>query len=167
MLSNTSALELSVAPPLAWDARLIRLSTTARSASTAGGTPIALILAIGIDLSSYQTEDQVWESSGCHVTRQVWRSNGYFVTPLDSVANALECVRNGDFDLVLLGSSVPIYDKKRLTDFVRSLGTAVRIVSVTDSPNDCADFADATVTNEPVKLSQCIGELLAALVGKL
>jgi hypothetical protein len=79
------------------------------------------------------------------VTRQVWHSSGYFVTPLDSVANALECIRNGDFDLVVLGNSVPLYDKKRLTVFVRSMGIRVRIISVSYFPNGCAEFADATV----------------------
>jgi hypothetical protein len=87
------------------------------------------------------------------------------VTPLGSVANALECIRNGDFDLVLLGDSVPLYDKKRLTVFVRSLDSRVRVVSVTETSPDCADFADATVSSEPMRLLQSIRELLAARSG--
>ncbi len=167
MLSTTSAFGPSLAPPLPWDARLVRLAPIETTASPAKLAPLALILSIGLELSSYRTEDQVWGSSGYHLTRQVWRSNGYRVTPLDSVANALECIRNGDFDIVLLGNSVPLYDKKRLTVFVRSLGIPVRIISVTDFPADCADYADATVTSEPHKLLQCIGEVLAGLAGKL
>jgi hypothetical protein len=89
------------------------------------------------------------------------------VTPLDSVATALDCIRNGDFDVVLLGDSVPLYDKKRLTVFVRSLGIPLRIISVTDSGCDYADFADATVSNDPDKLMECIAHQLTSLSGKL
>jgi hypothetical protein len=162
MQSNTSALGPSFAQPSAWDARLIRLLPTTTYETAPKALPLALILAIGMDLSSYRTADQVWQSSDCHVTRQVWHSNGYFVTPLDSVANALDCIRNGDFDLVLLGNSVPLYDKKRLSVFIRSLGSRVRVISVAETPQDCADFADASVGDEPSMLLHCMRELLAA-----
>lgn len=59
------------------------------------------------------------------------------------------------------GDSIPRSDRERLTFLVRAFGSRVPIVYVTKYGSDCAAFADATISEEPVRLLPRIGELLA------
>jgi DNA-binding NarL/FixJ family response regulator len=93
--------------------------------------------------------------------RSVWQSAGYFVTPIKTINEAIAHLREGDFDLVLLGHSIPTDSKERFTFLIRASGSRTPVVSVSDSSTKCDCFADATIRNDPASLLNDIREFLA------
>jgi DNA-binding NtrC family response regulator len=114
--------------------------------------PLTVVLAVGLDSSLLAAQNSVWQSAG------------YFVTSTGSIREAIGHIRDGDFDLVLLGHSIPTDSRERLTFLIRAIGSRTPVVSVTDSSTGCDLFADATIRNEPSNLLQSIGELMAERV---
>jgi hypothetical protein len=110
--------------------------------------PFTVVLAVGLDSSLVAGQ------------RSVWQSAGYFVTPTKSIGEAIVHLREGDFDLVLLGHSVPTDSRERFTFLIRASGSRTPVVSITDSPTGCDSFADATIGNEPASLLKSIRELM-------
>ncbi len=154
MQSRKSALNSFPTPKSVREAGPIQFVPIAEALAATMFMPIAVILSVGLDLSLSRSQSQVWQTTG------------YRVTLAESIRDALDYIRYGDFDLVLMGDSIQLVDRKRLTFLIRALGSCVPVVCVTDSPSDCAAFADATINNEPTRLLECIGELLAAQAGK-
>jgi hypothetical protein len=154
MQSKTFALPYTPVTKLGHNAGPIEHPSIAQNIAATMFMPSAVILSVGTDLSLSRSESLAWQSAG------------YRVTAVGSIRDAIDYIRYGDFDLVLMGNSIRICDRERLTLLIRALGSRVPVVCVTDSSSDCAAFADATVSNEPIKLLQCIGELLAAQAGK-
>jgi len=111
--------------------------------------PINVVLAVGLD--SWLLESQ----------RTAWKSEGYFVISAASAKEAISHFKAGDFDLVLLGHSIPIEARERLTFLIRSTGSRTPVVCIGGSCGDCNSFADATFENDPNQLLSGIGELLA------
>jgi DNA-binding NarL/FixJ family response regulator len=93
--------------------------------------------------------------------RSVWQSAGYFVTPIKSISEAIVHLREGDFDLVLLGHSIPTDSRERFTFLIRESGSRTPVVSITDSSTERDSFADATIRNDPASLLKSIRELMA------
>lgn len=93
--------------------------------------------------------------------RSVWQSAGYFVTPIKSISEAIVRLREGDFDLVLLGHSIPADSRERFTFLIRASGSRTPVVSITDSSTECDCFADGTIRNDPASLLKSIRELMA------
>ena len=91
------------------------------------------ILAVGLD------------SPGTEADRRTWQSEGYFVTWTNSIREAIEWFRVGDFDLVLLGGSIPPESRERLAFLIRASGSNTPVVSITGSSTDCQSFDDATI----------------------
>ncbi len=108
------------------------------------------ILAVGLD--SPMTE----------VDRRTWQSEGYFVTWTNSIREAIEWFRVGDFDLVLLGGSIPPESRERLAFLIRASGSNTPVVSIADSRSDCDAVDDATSGHEPKEVFRRIGEILAS-----
>lgn len=154
MKSKTLALQLSPAANSALDAGPIQCVPIPEALAATMFMPIAVILAVGVDLSLSKRESHVWQNAGYHVTEA------------GSIRDAIDHIRYGDFDLVLLGDSIRLGDRERLAFLIRGLGSRVPVVCVTDSSGYGAAFADATVHNEPIRLLQCIRELLAVQAGK-
>jgi len=127
--------------------------------------PVASILSVGLDLSFYRSESQVWQSDGCHVTRQVWHSAGYQVTPSGSALKAFDYIRKGNFDLVLISESIALCDRERLTLLVRALGSNVPIVCVTDCSSEFGAYDGSTVGKAQASVLQCIRDVLEMRVG--
>jgi len=75
--------------------------------------------------------------------RRAWQSAGYFVTWTNSIREAIEWFRVGDFDLVLLGGSIPLESRERLAFLIRASGSNTPVVSIVDSSADCDAFAEA------------------------
>jgi len=50
----------------------------------------------------------------------VWKSAGYFFIPAASIKEAIKHFKAGDFDLVLLGNSIPEESRERLTYLIRA-----------------------------------------------
>lgn len=111
--------------------------------------PQTVILAVGLDSSILANHGSAWQSAG------------YFVTPIGSISEAIAHFRNGDFDLVLLGRSIPVESRERLAFLIRASGSQVPVVCVADSSDDSDCFADATIGSEPIKLLDDIGEIMA------
>lgn len=111
--------------------------------------PLTVLLAVGLD------------SSLLGIHGPAWQSAGYFVTSTTSIREAILHVNEGDFDLVLLGHSIPAQSRERLTFLIRASGSRIPVVCVTNSSSDSDKFADATIPNEPEHLLQSIAELLA------
>jgi DNA-binding response OmpR family regulator len=116
--------------------------------------PLTVILAVGLDSSLLVTQSSVWQSAG------------YLVTSAGSIREAIAHFRNGDFDLVLLGRSIPADSRERLTFLIRASGSRTPVVCVADSSGDSDTFADATITGEPKKLLEDMGEIMAKRANK-
>jgi len=108
-----------------------------------------VVLAVGLDSSLLASQSAAWQSAG------------YFVRSTGSIREAIIQFRDGDFDLVLLGDSIPAASRERLTFLIRTFGSRIPVICVTDSPRDRDSFADATIPKEPVNLMRSIGELMA------
>lgn len=111
--------------------------------------PLTVVLAVGLDSSLLAGQSSVWQSAG------------YIVTSTDSIREAIVFIRDGDFDLVLLGNAIPTDSRERFAFLVKAIGPRTPVVSITDSASHRDSFADATVRNEPISLLQSIGELMA------
>jgi hypothetical protein len=110
---------------------------------------LKIVLSVGVDswmLAAHRVE---------------WRSAGFIVLPVITMGEAFEHFRLGDFDLVLLGHSLPVESKERLTFLIRSCGSRTPVVSIADTAGDCDSFATATIRNDGNALLEGMGELLA------
>jgi DNA-binding response OmpR family regulator len=79
---------------------------------------IAVILAVGEDPTVLDTRSAVL------------RSAGYIVKPASSPKQAVDDFVAGDFDLVVLCHTIPLEDRRRLTQFIRGSGSAIPILYV-------------------------------------
>jgi DNA-binding NtrC family response regulator len=111
--------------------------------------PITVVLAVGLDLSLLTAQNPVWKSAG------------FVVTPAASISEAIGHFRAGDFDLVLLGLSIPIEHRERLTFLIRASGSETPVVCIAHAAGDCDAFADATLVNESSALLTGMEQLLA------
>jgi hypothetical protein len=112
--------------------------------------PLTIILAVGVDSSLLASQRSFWESAGC------------YVTSAGSVREAIVQFRDGEYDLVLLGHSIPIESRERLTFLIRTSDTRIPVVCVADSTVGHDSFADATIRNEGDDLPLVVQELLPA-----
>jgi len=109
---------------------------------------LTVVLAVCMDSSILAIHDSVWKSAG------------FIVTSAGSIREAIERFRAGDFDLVLLGHSIPQENRERLTFLIRASGSHIPVASIGESFGDCDSFADATFGNEPTELLRGLGELV-------
>lgn len=94
----------------------------------------------------------------------IWRSASFIFLAANSVKEAIVHFKAGDFDLVLLGHSIPVDARERLTFLIRSTGSQVPVVSVAGSPGHHDSFADATIEQDSSELLTGLGELLKTMV---
>jgi hypothetical protein len=90
----------------------------------------------------------------------VWRSARYIFVAASSINEAINHFKIGDFDLVLLGPSIPVDASKRLTFLIRATGSQVPVVCIGSSSGQDDSFADATFEQDSNQLLSGIGELL-------
>ncbi|MGA2850238.1 MAG: hypothetical protein ABSE46_14685 [Terracidiphilus sp.] len=98
--------------------------------------PITVVLAVGLD------------SLEVDMHLATWKSSGLFVIGAATVQEAIGHFKGGDFDLVLLGDSLPFEKKERLTYLIRASGSQVPVVSIGDPSSDPDSYADATLRND-------------------
>jgi DNA-binding response OmpR family regulator len=115
--------------------------------------PFTLVLAVGLDSSLMAGQ------------RSVWQSAGYFVTPTKSIREAIVHLREGDFDLVLLGHSISPDSREKLAILIRASGSRTPVISITDSQTESDSFADTTLGADPVSLLKSIREFMAERAG--
>ena len=111
---------------------------------------VIVVLAVGLDPWTLLAQDSVW------------RSEGYIVIPVYSIQDAIDHFNAGDFDLVLLGHSMIIENKERLTYLIRASGSNTPVVCISSSGEGCHTFADATLKSDPSDLLRGLRELLAS-----
>jgi hypothetical protein len=90
-----------------------------------------------------------------------WRPAGFIVLSAATMREAFDHFRAGDFDLVLLGDSLSLESKEKLTHLIRSSGSHTPVVSIASPSGHCDSFANATIRNDSKALLQGMGELLA------
>jgi DNA-binding response OmpR family regulator len=118
--------------------------------------PVTVVLAVGLDS---------WLIS---LHNELWKSQGFVMIPVSSVSEAIDHFKTGDFDLVLMGDSLPVEQQERLTSLIRSRGARTPIVCVSDSTAACEP--DTTVESrdngdfrsDPGTLISGLKELLEA-----
>ena len=111
--------------------------------------PVTVVLAVGLD---------PWLLSS---QNRIWRSVGYFVVPADSIAEAIQLFNDGDFDLVVLGDSISVENRERLTSMIRAFGSQTPVAFIGNSSHDSGWFADSTLRNDSDTLLARLRELLA------
>lgn len=111
---------------------------------------ITVVLAVGLESSLMPTEGRFLESAG-YIFIQTW-----------SIREAIELFRGGDFDLVILGHSLPAESREQLACFIRALGSRIPVVCTTESQSERDAFADAAITSEPGEFLGEIGNFLAS-----
>jgi DNA-binding NtrC family response regulator len=109
---------------------------------------ITVVLAVGLDSSILAAQASVWKSAG------------YVLTPTHSIREAIERFKAGDFDLVLLGTSIPLEHRERLAFLIRASGAQTPVVCIAHSSYGSESFADATLTNDASALLTGMEELL-------
>ena len=90
-----------------------------------------------------------------------WRSAGYFFIPANSIKEAISHFKAGDFDLVLLGHTIPAEARERLTFLIRATGSNVPVVSMAGLSDHNDSFVDATQGADPGILLAGMENLLA------
>ncbi|MDP9051600.1 MAG: response regulator [Acidobacteriota bacterium] len=84
---------------------------------------ITVVLAIGLNQELLDAQ------------RIALRSGGYFVSTASSMGAAMEQLQEGDYDLVLMGQSIPAESRERLTMMIRATGLRVPVMCLAESPN--------------------------------
>lgn len=110
---------------------------------------LKVVLAVGVDFWLLATHSAAW------------RPAGFIVLPAATMREAFDHFRAGDFDLVLLGHSLSVESKEKLTFLIRSSGSRTPVVSIANPSGACDAFADATIRHDSEALLQGMGELLA------
>jgi hypothetical protein len=111
--------------------------------------PITVVLGVGLDSRLLATHTSVW------------RSAGYFVESADSIGEAIDLFNGGDFDLVVLGDSISIDSRERLTRLIRASGSQTPVVFIGNPSRDSDWFADSTLKSESNSLLKGLRGLLA------
>lgn len=111
--------------------------------------PLTVILAVGLDPLIATAQSAAWKSAG------------YIVISVTSIKKAIDHFRAGDFDLVLLGNSISLESKERLTFLIRSSGSHTPVICIANTSGDRNYFADATLNNDSSEFLKGIEEILA------
>jgi ribosomal protein L30E len=113
--------------------------------------PLTVVLAVGLDSSLLESQSPAWQSPE------------YIVTFTNSIKEAINQFRNGDFDLVLMGNSFPAASRERLTFLIRSTGSQIPVVEVPGFSVDCGSFPGTTVKQQSMDFLEAIGAIMADL----
>ncbi len=105
---------------------------------------INVVLAVGLD--AWQLASQ----------NSQLRSAGYVVVSATSIREAIEQFKVGDFDVVLLGRSISVEHKERLTDLIRTASSRTPVISIPNSPGDYNSLADGTFRDDVISLFKSV-----------
>jgi DNA-binding NtrC family response regulator len=110
---------------------------------------VNVVLAVGLDRWQFAAHDSAW------------RSSGYVVLSVNSIRDAIEHFKTGDFDLVLLGGDISSENKERLTYLIRASSPRTPVISIERNSGEKDLFVDATLRDDSSALLIGMGELLA------
>lgn len=111
--------------------------------------PITVVLAVGLD---------PWLLASHNST---WRSAGYIVVPSDSIKEAMDHFKSGDFDLVLLGSLISAENKERLTSLIRASSSRTPVICVANNSSGIDPIRDPALRSKPGVRLEGLEEVLA------
>lgn len=111
--------------------------------------PLTVVFAVGLDFWLLATHTKAW------------RTAGHIVVSADSIGEAIDHFNVGDFDLVVLGDSISIENRQRLTSLIRASGSQTPVACIGNSPADSGSFEDAPLKNGSSSLVTGLRELLA------
>jgi len=111
--------------------------------------PTTVVLAVCLDSLIPGTQDSTW------------RSAGYFFIPANSIREAITHFKAGDFDMVLLGHSIPEDDRERLAFLIRATGSKVPVVCIAGSSRHPDTFVDATFGTDQSEMLEGMEVLMA------
>jgi len=111
--------------------------------------PVTVVLAIGFDAWLFESQ------------RTLWRSSGHFVTPAASISEGINHFSEGDFDAVLLGGMLSEQSRERIISLMRSSGSTIPVLCVTEASASCEACQFAAHSSEPTAVMRQIAELLA------
>jgi hypothetical protein len=111
--------------------------------------PLTVVLAVGMDAWLLATQ------------RPEWKSAGFVVVPAASIEQAIDHFKGGDFDLILLGQSIPPEGRQKLVHLIRATGARIPLVCVESAPADCSPLSDTLPGNDLSSILTGIDELLA------
>ncbi|HVT98478.1 MAG TPA: response regulator [Acidobacteriaceae bacterium] len=110
---------------------------------------LSVILNVGSDATLLDTR------------RMILQAAGYIVESANSIDEAIERFRLGDFDLVLLCHSLSERDRRRLISLIRASGSGTPVVAVGYGPGQYSDgLADATLDSGPRDLISGVRNVL-------
>ena len=101
---------------------------------------LSVVLAVSVD------------SSLIGLQRSAWQCAGLFSRTVKSIREAIDHFQVGDLDVVLLGPSISVESRERLTCLIRAHGSRTPVVCMADYSNDCAAPAEATLGNAQMEL---------------
>jgi len=103
---------------------------------------VVVALAVGLDSWRLTSQDSDLISAG------------YVVISANSTQDAIEQFKIGDFDLVLLDSSISAENRERLTSLIRASGSLTPVVCMPNFSGDCNSFVDGSLSgNESALLT--------------
>jgi hypothetical protein len=95
------------------------------------------------------------------------QSAGYSVISSSSLKEAVNRLRAGDLDLILLCHSIPATDRERMTCLIRASGSLAPVVSVAETKGQRDVFPDATFDeSDQSSFLSSIHEILASSANK-
>jgi len=89
-----------------------------------------------------------------------WKSAGYIVQCADSIREAINHSKAGDFDLVLLGGAISPENRERLTFLIRASGAQTPVVLMESRSAGFDLLADATLKSDSSEILTGQGEFL-------
>jgi hypothetical protein len=110
--------------------------------------PNTIVLAVGLDWWLLEQHGAAWKSAGFIV---VWTA---------SINDAIDCLKAGVFDLVMLGQSIPAETREKLAVLVRGIGANVPAACVPGSPGHLDSIANAAFERDSTDLLAGMRELL-------
>jgi hypothetical protein len=111
--------------------------------------PVTVVLAVGVDSEMLDAESTLW------------KSKGFFFISVRTVKEAVTRFHAGDFDIILLGDSVSLENRERLTFLIQAAGSQTPVVCIEDQRCECESFADANSEQQLNELVTGIQKLLA------
>lgn len=113
---------------------------------------LTVILAVGVDSLFLENQIPAWQSAGC------------IVTSVGSTRDAFARFTDGDFDIVLLGQSIPAESRERLKLLIRASGSRVPVTCISSFPGNCDSFMEGAIKEELTSIAKEMGELMATPV---
>ncbi len=110
--------------------------------------PIMMVLAVGLDAAFLELHNNALKAAG------------YFVSSSQSVNAAIDEFREGDFDLVLIGQSVELERRERLTSMIRETGSQVPVACVAETSSYFSTLARASAESGQLHMMRSIGDLV-------